>query len=371
MTVVKFSNPLVYKTGRWDQHSTSWWPGTGFKCFLRGEQIPKKVVVGFGERTSQGVEIAWSGDGMEWQKRKVSQGVQELSLEHLHWEESNGVYCWRVNVTGWEHNRIQVENVEFEGDYELVQPRTSDLVFEFIGDSLTAGQYLSDGVLSSDDFLNPCVILTSIEAGLGKQARYFGPLAANAKLRGGEGLSHLYHTVQDSCVDRYASPFIVDVEAFDPSKYGQPVTHIFINIGSNDASVVARVPPEEYLQTYVVFLRRLRGYYPSQTIVLMRLWGWYDHNKGKEVPQLLPIYEGKLEEAIAAREAEGDNNIRFMNTVSNSMPSRKAIKEYPLLQTGWMEKEDFSREHGHPTDEAQKKAGHLASEWVKQNLGVE
>jgi len=145
------TNPLLHFTGRW-QDDISWYPGTGVHFKVSNSLSHFSIV--FGPQTSSTVAIGVQLNRKGWTKFVVTEGTKEIYVKDLvggnQIADGKDGATISVVVIGWEFNRIQIKDIVIDGDSTRLLPyNPSPLLFEFIGDSLTAGQYLSSEVLSS------------------------------------------------------------------------------------------------------------------------------------------------------------------------------------------------------------------------------
>lgn len=131
---------LSYK-GRWDEQHISWWSAPGLKFGFRAE----KVALSFGTHTSEGVLLAYRLDGQDWSLTNVTANSTQLLVDSstLGWNltAADAVKTLEVRVTNWAYG-VQIGGVHVGGDdATLVKIPDYTRTMEFIGDSLSAGQY--------------------------------------------------------------------------------------------------------------------------------------------------------------------------------------------------------------------------------------
>jgi len=152
------------------------------------------------------------------------------------------------------------------------------------------------------------------------------------------GLSYSYFTVEDS---RYY--YSEDHKFTTPwdFKKDYPPTHIFIHIGANDN--YHQVTNDDFIQTYITFIARLRELYPSQPIFVSHSWGRAYENKPVE-----PYYEGVYNDVVEKRKALGDENIHLIDA------------------RGWCSWSDLYPDNRHPHPKGYGNIADKLVEWLKQ-----
>lgn len=132
---------LSYK-GRWDDQHISWWSAPGLKFGFQAEN----VALSFGRHTSQGVLLAYRLDGQDWALTNVTANSTQLlikpSTPGYNLTAAGGVKVLEVRVTNWAYG-VQIAGVHVSGgeDARIVKIPDYTRTMEFIGDSLSAGQY--------------------------------------------------------------------------------------------------------------------------------------------------------------------------------------------------------------------------------------
>lgn len=132
---------LSYK-GRWDDQHISWWSAPGLKFGFQAEN----VALSFGKHTSQGVLLAYRLDGQDWSLTNVTANSTQLLVKPStlgnNLTDASEVKVLEVRVTNWAYG-VQVAGVHVSGgdDARIVKIPDYTRTMEFIGDSLSAGQY--------------------------------------------------------------------------------------------------------------------------------------------------------------------------------------------------------------------------------------
>jgi hypothetical protein len=139
---------LSYK-GRWDHRYISWWSAPGLKFGFQAES----VALSFGNYTSQGVLLAYRLDGQDWSLTNVTANSTQLLITTgtpgYNLTSASAVKTLEVRVTNWAYG-VQLSGVHVSGgNASLVKIPNYTRTMEFIGDSLSAGQYGTLETISS------------------------------------------------------------------------------------------------------------------------------------------------------------------------------------------------------------------------------
>lgn len=140
---------LSYK-GRWDDQYISWWSAPGLKFGFQAES----VALSFGAHTSQGVLLAYRLDGQDWALTNVTANSTQLLITPgttgFNLTSASAVKTLEVRVTNWAYG-VQLSGVHVGGhNATLVKIPDYTRTMEFIGDSLSAGQYATLEGISSN-----------------------------------------------------------------------------------------------------------------------------------------------------------------------------------------------------------------------------
>jgi hypothetical protein len=137
---------------------------------------------------------------------------------------------------------------------------------------------------------------------------------------------------------------------YDRTLCGEPNSHwdfskwipdaVIIHLGDNDFSTEPRADAKDYVENYVKFLERIRGFYPKAGIFLFAPNGW-------------PNFSKSVEEVVAKRKSAGDSKVFFVGYGDvpqdelgcDYHPQTKAHRKFadiltPVLREklGWREK---------------------------------
>lgn len=143
------ASELSYK-GRWDDQHISWWSAPGLKFGFHASD----VAVSFGPHTTEGVLIAYRLDGQDWTLTNVTAN----STQHLikpttpgyNLTSASAIRTLEFRVTNWAYG-VQLSAVHVRGgNCSLVKIPDYTRTMEFIGDSLSAGQYATLEGISSN-----------------------------------------------------------------------------------------------------------------------------------------------------------------------------------------------------------------------------
>jgi hypothetical protein len=132
-------DPRIHFHGRWDASPGTWWASSGFKLAI--EDL-SSLVLNLGPHTTvPNASIGVSVNFESFRTVNVSQGRNEipLSIPGSSFSPANGkLSTVRINVEGWQNNRMNVETIELNPNARLVPFKTQKLAFQLIGDSLSA-----------------------------------------------------------------------------------------------------------------------------------------------------------------------------------------------------------------------------------------
>ncbi|KII90254.1 hypothetical protein PLICRDRAFT_40459 [Plicaturopsis crispa FD-325 SS-3] len=325
------NDPLIYFHGRWDSSPGSWWASTGFKLNVTGVS---SLTLNLGSHTSSFVPLSISVDGGPFVNSiNVTAGSNNIPLGG-----TVNAGTIRFNAQGWQNNRLNLESIVLNDGAEVFPYIPSKLAFQFIGDSLSAGQYVPQGVdqawpfLTGEAFNAEHTIIAQPGITLHDQQSY-----GNV-----HGMSYMYFQTEDpgystSPDHDYTTPwnFTRDVPA---------ATHVVIHIGANDNG--QGVSSSTFVQTYNTFLDQLRQIYVDQPIFVFSPWGW---------PGPTGVgyyYQGDYQQIVSTRQQQGDQNIYLVDT------------------TGWVTYNDIFHDNLHPTVAGHIKIAGEFETWLK-NWGLE
>ncbi|KAH7100957.1 SGNH hydrolase-type esterase domain-containing protein, partial [Auriculariales sp. MPI-PUGE-AT-0066] len=281
--------------GRWDSLPSTWWPSSGFK--VRSRQT---LTLNIGSTASNppiqvGVRF---GDSGEYTTLNLTAGANSLPLSTLVPTSPKYPLTFDV-VTQFEggESRLELQSIVLDDAAKLAAYTNKKVVFEFIGDSLTAGYLTPRGSLDDYAFkvgeafgaehnqiAQSGICLVSLAAGC-----WGNPL----------GMDQNYFKTQNSAY-QYINGNATT--AWDFSKYGKDTpTHIIIALGTNDQS--NNVTSAQFQSTYTTFLKNLRAVYKTQPIFAMSPWG-YPYDGG-----VAPYWETETANAVTA---SGDSNVYLM-----------------------------------------------------------
>ncbi|KAF9263171.1 SGNH hydrolase [Marasmius fiardii PR-910] len=335
---IENTNSLIHYHGRWDSTPGTWWAGSGLT--LNIENL-KSLQLELGQHTTTPVAAL----GIIFNQGvtttvNVSQGINDIPFPaKLGVEEAEAAKTKTVvklNVEGWQDNRIDLRSVVVNADAVLHPYQPSPLAFQFIGDSLTSGQFLPNGINDAWPFLT---------------AQHFGaeyrinsqPGAALTDIvsyGNQHGVSFQFFRTEDTGYfwaqdHNYTTPwnFARDLNP--------PTSHVIIHIGANDAS--QNVTLDAFVETYGSFITRLRTIYPVQPIFVFSPWGWPNADGN-----IYGYYEGAYQRVVDARHALHDRNVFLVNT------------------TGWVTYQDVFPDNVHPTPAGHQKIANELIDWLKK-----
>ncbi|KAK7684463.1 hypothetical protein QCA50_012410 [Cerrena zonata] len=307
--IISNDHPLIHFHGRWDKSPGTWWAGSGFKMHVDNL---KSLSLILGEHTTTPV---------------ASIGVSPYpSLK-----PSSVV---RINVEGWQNNRINVEKIILNDGARLLPYSPSRLGFQFIGDSLSAGQYLPQGV----DQAWPFLVGEQFKAEHTVNAQPGATLTDIVSYGNQHGVSFQFFRTEDT--GYFYTTDHNFTTAWDFRRDVPPPTHVIIHIGANDAS--QSVTQDSFIKTFLNFISRLRTLYPTQPIFLFTPWGW--PSADGSVSQ---YYPGAHQQIVQDRIKLGDHNVFLVNT------------------TGWVTFDDVFPDNQHPNVPGHEKIANLFGAWLE------
>jgi len=339
--IIQNSHPLIHYHGRWDTSPGTWWAGSGFKLNVESLQT---LSLNLGHHTT--VPSASIGVSVNYQpfvQVNVSAGANVIplnlaELSEKREDDAKTSTVVRINVEGWQDNRINLKTIQLNQGAKLIPYSPSKLTFQFIGDSLSAGQYLPQGVdqawpfLTGEAFKAEHTVIAQPGAALTDIVSYGNQ----------HGLSFQFFRTED---DGYF--YTTDHNFTTPWNFARDVpapTHLVIHIGANDAA--QNITGEAFEKTYLTFVSRLRTIYHTQPIFVFTPWGW--PNADGTVGQYL---QGSYQKIVNARHALGDRNVFLVDT------------------TGWVTFADVFPDNQHPNVAGHEKIAGLFEAWL-ENWGL-
>ncbi|KAF9494762.1 SGNH hydrolase [Pleurotus eryngii] len=333
---IQSDDARIHYHGRWDDSPGTWWAGSGFKLHVKNATT-MKIQLG-PTTTTPFAAVGVSVDYEPFFTVNASAGWNDIPLPAAPTFKRSDKSVIRVNVEGWQNNRINLQTIVFNRGATLHPYKPSKLSFQFIGDSLSAGQYLPLGV----DQAWPFLLGEQFKAEHTINAQPGATLTDIPSYGNVHGVSFQFFKTEDTgyvwtADHNYTTPW--DFRRDRPSP-----THVVIHIGANDVS--QGVTPDQFVQEYLGFLKRLRTIYRTQPIFVFTPWGWPSADGN-----VWYYYDGKYEEIVRKRIALGDSRIFLVNT------------------TGWVTFDDVFADNQHPNVPGHAKIANLFSEWL-ENWGL-
>ncbi|KAF8970651.1 SGNH hydrolase [Flammula alnicola] len=331
---IKNDNPLIYYHGRWDSSPGTWWAGSGFKVNV---QNLRSLTLNLGEHTtSPFAAVGISVDGSDFFTVNASAGANVIPLptttsDASFAKPSSSVV--RINVEGWQNNRINLESITLNLDAVLLPYEPSKLSFQFVGDSLSAGQFLPEGV----DQAWPFIVGEAFKAEHRVNAQPGAALTDILSYGNVHGVSYQYFRTEDT--GYYYTTDHNFTTPWDFSRDRPQATHIVIHIGANDAS--QNVTSDQFVQVYSDFIARIRTLNPKTPIFVFTPWGWPNADGS-----IGYYYQGQYEKIVDDRKAKGEKNIFLVDT------------------TGWVAWADVFPDNQHPTVDGHIKIAHEFLAWL-------
>ncbi|KIK66418.1 hypothetical protein GYMLUDRAFT_38208 [Collybiopsis luxurians FD-317 M1] len=334
--IIRNDDPRIHFHGRWDESPGTWWAGSGFKLHV---QNLKTLSINLGVHTTAPlVSVGVSLNYDNFTTVNVSQGLNSIvgpTAITSKQAEGESASIIRLNVEGWQNNRINLERILLNHDATLLSYTPSKLAFQFIGDSLSAGQFLPEGVDQAWPFLTG----EHFKAEHNVNAQPGAALTDIVSFGNEHGVSFQFFRTEDT-----GYFYTTDHNFTTPWNFRRdqpPPTHIVIHIGANDAS--QNVSDTEFIQVYTNFLIHLRTLYPHQPIFVFTPWGW--PNADGSISQ---YYQGQYQIIVEQRHKVGDEQVFLVNT------------------TGWVTWDDVFPDNQHPTVSGHQKIAKKFTDWLIQ-----
>ncbi|TBU22635.1 SGNH hydrolase-type esterase domain-containing protein [Dichomitus squalens] len=337
--VIPNDHPLIHFHGRWDASPGTWWAGSGFKLHV---QDLSSLTLNLGPHTTSPLaSIGVSVDYAPFYQVNVSEGVNVVPLTGNMTQDTESksnqgkkTSVVRVNVEGWQDNRINLETIVLNKGAELLPYTPSKLAFQFIGDSLSAGQFLPQGVDQAWPFLTG----EFFKAEHNVNAQPGAALSDIVSYGNEHGVSYQYFRTEDTGYfdttdHNFTTPWNFLRDRPEP-------THLVVHIGANDAS--QNVTAEAFVKVFTTFLGRLRGLYPTAPFFVFTPWGWPNADGSVSY-----YYPGAHELVVQERHEAGDLNTFLVNT------------------TGWVTWDDVFPANQHPNVPGHQKIAGLFENWLQ------
>ncbi|TFK48158.1 hypothetical protein OE88DRAFT_1762098 [Heliocybe sulcata] len=333
-----YDNPLIFYHGRWDASPGTWWASSGFNLVV--DNLSSLTLNLGPHTTSPLVSLGVSVNYNAVYTFNASAGSNTIPLSNV----QAGPNVVRINVEGWQNNRMNLESIVINPGAVVLPYIPSPLAFQYIGDSLSAGvgeyqgQYVPEGV----DQAWPLLTSQYFKAEGTVNAQPGAALADIYAWGNVHGVSYQFFRTEDtgfySTTDHnYTTPWNFALDNPKP-------THLVIHIGANDAS--QNVSQALFIQTYMDFMTHLRTIYAYQPIFVFTPWGWPAADGS-----ISYYYPGAYQTVVDQRHALGDENVFLVNT------------------TGWVSWEDVYPTNQHPNVEGHQKIAGLFEAWL-ENWGL-
>jgi hypothetical protein len=363
---------LSYK-GRWDDQYISWWTAPGLKFGFQAES----VALSFGAHTTDGVLLAYRLDGQDWALTNVTANSTQLLIEPstvgYNLTSQSAVKTLEVRVTNWAYG-VQLSGVHLSGrNSTLVRIPDYKRTMEFIGDSLSAGQYATLEGISS----NPWALMYglgnvefSISAYPGiclHDSRCYGKRSHNLAHR--EVLANAIHSTANMHGQTYQWLRTSDTSGRALDLYGDnpPLWNFtahsaaditLINIGTNDNNPINNITSAQFTQSYIDLITTIHTTWPSIQIIVLSLWGGFSPS-------------GATYTQTGAFGSEIESVVKHFNNGSlNSRGECKGCYVYYFDTTGILQKNDIGPQY-HPTDVGHIKLASHLMQYVKLVFGWE
>ncbi|KAG8758158.1 hypothetical protein FRC14_000656 [Serendipita sp. 396] len=334
--IVLPNNPNIWYHGRWDGGRGTWWTGTGLTLHVEGLS---SLSLQLGANTTQPtVAVGLSVNYGPFVDLKLASGMNQIPLNNNSTSSSRPVKpsssVIRLNVQGWQNNNMYLEKIVLNRGAQLAPYIPSKLAFQFIGDSLSAGQYITNGV----DGAWPFLVSEAFKAEQQINAQPGACLTDQVCWGNAHGLTYQFFKTEDT--GYYYNPNHNFTTNWD-FRRDLPPTHVFVEAGANDNAY--NINGTAITKTYLDFVGKLRRLYPSQPLFIVGAWGWPDADGS-----VYYYYEGVFEDVVSQRKALGDKHIYFINT------------------RGWVGWDDIFSDNKHPNPQGHAKIASLLGEWLKK-----
>ncbi|KAI1818610.1 Lipase, GDSL-like protein [Poronia punctata] len=358
------ASELSYK-GRWDSNKVSFWSAAGLVFGFSGDT----VAITFGENTVDRTLIGYRIGGMDWTFTNVTTGGTHLLVT----SETPGIAetypinpkRFEMRVSNWGYG-VQIDKVHVAAGDSLVKVKPYNRTIEFIGDSLSAGDFQSYEGMSSFAY--------GVGEGLGETEYYVtaypGICAADQECWGNpRGQVHQWFYASDTSW-RAAEIWGDEPEPWDFEKMETTPDLVVINLGTNDNNEHNNVSAEAYVDAYTKLIQGVHGKYPKAQVVVMELWlGFYQYGNSygqdqgfqKELQGIVEYFNSD-EYLSAPKIWDGTKN----KTTTLDSPSEPFVHYFETK--GILQHNDIGPGY-HPTDVgAIKVASHL-SQYIKLTFG--
>lgn len=330
-----YNSPLLKYTGHWDLSGTkgpaaiSYYDGANIQFSFTGSSLT--LVLGNTQADLVSVLVDIDGNANIYKQVYGNVLVTPATLI------SNSTHNVTVAPIFYTDNLL-FAGAHTDGPVSRILP--TKYVFEFIGDSITAGYQTSLEALNSYSWLMPQLLGNYDRAIVG----FPGICLDNITCFGNTyGMSAQYFIIPTE----YGAP--TPPTPFNFNTTYQP-TDIFINIGTND--VQYGINNTDFASLYTAFVKKVRSVRPQSRIHIMKLFGLYSIPNPATKSPPLPLYDPTIQQ-IANDLQSSDSNIFYVDTTG--------YIEYPIVEV--------QSDGIHPTE-----AGHfniarkLAAYWTSKNF---
>ncbi|KAG8823275.1 hypothetical protein FRC19_004260 [Serendipita sp. 401] len=227
--IVLPNNPNIWYHGRWDGGRGTWWTGTGLTLHVEGLS---SLSLQLGANTTQPtVAVGLSVNYGPFVDLKLASGMNQIPLNNNSTSSSRPVKpsssVIRLNVQGWQNNNMYLEKIVLNRGAQLAPYIPSKLAFQFIGDSLSAGQYITNGV----DGAWPFLVSEAFKAEQQINAQPGACLTDQVCWGNAHGLTYQFFKTEDT--GYYYNPNHNFTTNWD-FRRDLPPTHVFVEAGAND-----------------------------------------------------------------------------------------------------------------------------------------
>lgn len=345
---------LSYK-GRWDHQYISWWSAPGLKFGFQAEE----VAISFGNRTSEGVLVAYRIDGQDWMLTNVTANTTHLLVTprttgYNLTTPQGAVQTFEMRVTNWGYG-VQIANVHVSGGAcRLVKIPNYTRTMELIGDSLSSGQYATLEGISSYSW--------ALMYGLGNVefsiTAYPGICLHDSRCYDNmHGQTLQWLKIPDTggrALEIYGER-AEDIPDWDFSAH-PPADITVINIGTNDNGTANNITSAEFYNSYITLISEVHERWPDSQIIVLSLWGGFG-----AVGSTFQQGAGFLDEIQSV--------VRYFNNGSLNERGGEGFVHY-FNTTGILQHNDIGPLY-HPTDVGHIKLASHLMQYIKLVFGWE
>jgi len=315
-TTVAPISPSIRYVGRWDVSNpaqyVSSWGGAYFTVAFTGTTAKLKL----GNTNDYFVRL----DNGPWVSYRNVSGTVDLTPTPL----AGGTHTLTVAQGKDYAYEFRFEGLELDAGASVSPAATSDLLIEYIGDSITAGFKDAQANVSAYGWV--CA-----EALGGEHTQIAWPGIKLLSGAGSTGMDQQYLRLKGNYNDPAGT-----TASWDFARYAPRV--VVVNLGTNDNP--AETSAASFQAAYTAFLATIRSKFPQAEIFALRTF--------------VGVWEAPTRAAVNTRAAAGDTRVHFVNTA------------------GWLTantSDYLPNDNTHPSEAGHQKAGQLLKEVIAPYVG--